>query len=119
VSRCTSGWVPQRVTTATKQDPAAVEPYVVIPLSLVPHYEGQFEMSTIDQRGRLAEEPFSFRTTKDGVVFISWRGTVVTTLRGKRATTFLARLDGLGEEAAQLAMAKATGHFKHGNEHRR
>jgi hypothetical protein len=75
-------------------------------------------MSTIDQRGRLAEEPFSFRTPKDGVVFISWRGTVVTTLRGKGATTFLARLGGVGKEAAQLAMAKATIHFKHGNEHR-
>ena len=75
-------------------------------------------MTKIDQRDRLAEEPFSFRTTRDGVVFISWRGTVVTTLKGKQATTFLARIDGADVQAAQLAMARATGHFKHGNERR-
>ncbi|MBA2597330.1 MAG: hypothetical protein H0T18_05025, partial [Chloroflexia bacterium] len=40
----------------------------------------------------------------------------VTTLAGKDAVRFLARVDGAGAEQAQLAMAKATGNFKRGNE---
>ena len=75
-------------------------------------------MANIDQRGKLNEERFAFRATKDGVVFISWLGTVVTTLRGKQAATFLVKIAGADEQAAQLAMARATGHFKHGNERR-
>ena len=71
-----------------------------------------------DRRGRLAAEPFAYRATKGGVVFISWHGKTVTTLKGKAAETFLAKVSGLSEEAAQLLMAKATGHFKHGTERR-
>jgi hypothetical protein len=70
----------------------------------------------IDQRGKLAEEPFSYRRTKAGDVFISWNGESVTTLKGKAAATFLAKIADLDDEKAQLLMAKATGHFKHGNE---
>ena len=73
-------------------------------------------MSQIDRRGKLAEEPFSFRQTKAGDVFISWNGKTVTTLKGKAALAFLAKIAGLDDEKAQLLMAKATGHFKHGNE---
>ena len=73
-------------------------------------------MGQIDQRGKLAEEPFSFRQTKAGDVFISWNGKTVTTLKGKAATTFLTKIANLDYENAQLLMAKATGHFKHGNE---
>jgi hypothetical protein len=70
----------------------------------------------IDQRGRLAEEPFAYRATKGGVVFISWHGKTVTTLSGKSATTFLGKIARLDTAGAQLLMAKATGHFKHGTE---
>jgi hypothetical protein len=73
-------------------------------------------MSEIDKRDRLAEEVFSYRATKEGAVFIAWQGRVVTTLRGKPAERFLARIGGLDGRDAQLVMAKATGHFKHGNE---
>ena len=73
-------------------------------------------MAQIDKRGRLDDEPFDFRATKSGVVFISWHGKTVTTLKGKHAETFLARIVGLDASAAQLLMAKATGHFKHGTE---
>jgi hypothetical protein len=61
---------------------------------------------------------FSYRAHKDGTVRIAYRGKVVTTLAGKEAARFLARVDGADEEQAQLAMAKATGNFKRGNERR-
>lgn len=73
-------------------------------------------MGQIDQRGRLAVEPFSYSRTKAGDVFISWNGKSVTTLKGKAAATFLAKVADLDDPDAQLLMAKATGHFKHGNE---
>jgi len=59
---------------------------------------------------------FSFRAHKDGTVRIAYRGKVVTILAGKAAVRFLARVDGADAEQAQLAMAKATGNFKRGNE---
>jgi hypothetical protein len=70
----------------------------------------------IDHRAKLTEEPFSFRRTKAGDIFISWNGKTVTTLKGKTAATFLAKIDGVNNQDAQLLMAKATGHFKHGTE---
>jgi len=73
-------------------------------------------MGGIDRRGRLEEEVFSYRAGKDGVVSISWHGRAVTTLRGRAAARFLARVAGLGPREAQLEMAKATGNFKRGNE---
>jgi hypothetical protein len=73
-------------------------------------------MSEIDRRNRFAEELFAYRAINDGSVFISCQGKTVTTLRGKAAERFLAKIDGLDARAAQLAMAKAIGHFKHGNE---
>jgi hypothetical protein len=59
---------------------------------------------------------FDYRTTKDGKVFISHEGREVTTLRGGDASRFLDRVRDVGDDEAQLAMAKATGNFKRGNE---
>ncbi len=70
-------------------------------------------MSTSDP---LSEERFTFRHTKQGVVQISFEGRVVTTLAGKTALRFLNRVESCSPRDQQLAMAKATGHFKHGNE---
>ena len=53
---------------------------------------------------------------KDGAVFVAYRGRTVTTLRGGDAERFLARVAGADEREAQLAMAKATGNFRRGNE---
>lgn len=64
----------------------------------------------------LAHEPFSFRETKSGLVQISFQGRVVTTLAGKEAVRFLSRVAQADAQEQQLAMAKATGHFKHGTE---
>jgi hypothetical protein len=61
---------------------------------------------------------FCYQATKDGRVRIAWQGRVVTTLAGRQAGAFLARVQSAGEEEAQLAMARATGNFKRGNEPR-
>lgn len=69
-----------------------------------------------DARGKLDEQPFSFRAAKDGRVMIAYHGKQVTVLSGKDAERFLSRIDGADAMQAQLIMAKVTGHFKHGNE---
>lgn len=63
-----------------------------------------------------SERPYAFRTNAAGDVTIHWRGRLAATLRGRAAARFLARVEGADEVTAQLAMAKATGPFKHGNE---
>ncbi|MBI1259602.1 MAG: hypothetical protein GC204_19205 [Chloroflexi bacterium] len=73
-------------------------------------------MGEIDKRGVLDEDIFSYRALKNGNVLIYWHEKHVTTLAGKSAEKFLARIEGLDGKAAQLVMAKATGNFKHGNE---
>lgn len=70
-------------------------------------------MSTVDP---LADEPYSFRATRDGRIRIACRGKVVTTLAGAAARIFVARVEGTDAPGAQQLMARATGHFKHGNE---
>lgn len=64
----------------------------------------------------LSEEPFSYRATKNGLVQISYNGKIVTTLSGRNSSRFLARVSSADAQSAQLVMAKATGHFKHGSE---
>ena len=60
-----------------------------------------------------ADRPFDYRATKSGMVTISYKGRIVTTLRGREASRFLVKLESETSEDAQLVMAKATGHFKH------
>ena len=64
----------------------------------------------------LSSEPFSYVETKNSLVQISFRGKVVTTLAGTEASRFLNKADSPDARSAQLAMAKATGHFKPVNE---
>ena len=59
---------------------------------------------------------FSYKITKDRKVFIYWHGKHVTTLSGRKAESFIADIAHTDDKEAQLIMAKATGHFKHGNE---
>ena len=73
-------------------------------------------MSGMDKRGKLAEQPFTYRTTKDGKVFIHWQGKLITTLKDKAAKKFLKSMADADPAQAQLLMARVTGHFKHGNE---
>ena len=64
----------------------------------------------------LEDAPFSYQATKSGLVQISYKGKVVTRLKGKAAQQFLERADYADSQQQQMVMAKATGHFKHGNE---
>jgi len=73
-------------------------------------------MSNADRRNRIEDDVFSYRATKNGMVLISWQGKQVTMLNGKQAERFLAQIAGLNDHSAQLAMAKATGNFKRGNQ---
>jgi hypothetical protein len=66
--------------------------------------------------GKLGDEPFSYRVSGEGKVFISWQGRQVMILKDKEARRFLDRVAGLDGEQIQLAMAKITGNFKRGNE---
>ena len=71
---------------------------------------------SVDQRGKLEETPFSYRISKDGTVFLEFRGRVVKTLRDRAAQAFLERVEVLEPFEVQLVLAKLTGNFKRGNE---
>lgn len=65
-----------------------------------------------------ADLGFTYRAQKDGTVRIARNGRVVTTLAGKAAGRFLARVAIADDAEAQLVMAKMTGNYKRGNERR-
>jgi hypothetical protein len=73
-------------------------------------------MNGIDKRGKLEEQPFTFRSTKDGKVFIHWHGRQIMILKGKTAEKFIISVKQADSQQAQLLMARVTGHFKHGTE---
>jgi len=59
---------------------------------------------------------FTHRATADGAVHISRNGREVTVLRGKAASSFLAKAEGATETAVQQLCARVTGNYKRGNE---
>ena len=61
-------------------------------------------------------DDFSYRTTADGRVLISWRGRQVVVLAGDKAKWFLQRVEGATPAKLQVLMARATGDFKRGTE---
>jgi hypothetical protein len=62
-------------------------------------------------------DQFSFTEIKNDRVTIYYRERPVTTLKGKLAIQFLARIDRADTIEQQRIMAKVTGNFKRGNEH--
>lgn len=70
----------------------------------------------IDKRGRLLEEPFSYKATKDNKVLLYYENKMIKVLSQQKAISFLERARGADAQELQLLMAKVTGHFKHGNE---
>lgn len=74
------------------------------------------DQQRVDKRGKLEAEIFDYQITKDQRVLLFWHGKQIKILARKEAEKFIARIDGLDGVEAQLVMAKATGHFKHGNE---
>jgi hypothetical protein len=67
----------------------------------------------IDQRGKLAEEPFDVQITRDKVL-VRFRGRLVRTLTALDADAVRAVID--DPEQLQLVVARKTGNFKRGNE---
>ena len=70
----------------------------------------------IDKRDKLQEEPFSYRASKAGKVFLSWEGKRVKAIKEREAEEFLAVIEELDNFGAQLLMATMTENFKRGNE---
>ena len=67
-----------------------------------------------DERGKLESDPFEARVTASGTVLISRGGRQVTIVRGAAASKLAAALGSArDEQAVQLLLAKATGHYKH------
>ena len=67
----------------------------------------------------MGNERFSYRITKNGKLFVWWhgsRGKREIVLKGTRADRLIAELPGMDREQEQLALARATGNFKRGNE---
>ena len=69
----------------------------------------------------MGKEQFSYRITKNGKVFVYWHGTPgrrEIVLKGARAERLIRDLPTMSPEERQLALARATGNFKRGNERR-
>ncbi|OFE17022.1 hypothetical protein BA895_17710 [Humibacillus sp. DSM 29435] len=67
----------------------------------------------------LADDPYDWSETKSGGIRILRGGRVVCVIGGTAAGRLAARLaaaDGADDPRAQLALAKASGHYKHGTE---
>jgi hypothetical protein len=74
-------------------------------------------LGNIDKRKRLEEEVFTYRVTKDNMVFIDFHGKQVKTLKGKEAEKIIKRIEQAPtHHEVQLILAKVTGNFKRGNE---
>lgn len=73
-------------------------------------------MSEVDKRGKLEAQPFDFQITKDERVLIYWDNRIIMTVKGQAAAKLIAKIDGADDATIQMALAKITGHFKHGNE---
>lgn len=69
-----------------------------------------------DARNRFDEDVFEYKVTKDGKVLIWADGRVVTTVVGKNAAKLITRLEAADRREVQHLLARATGHYKHGNE---
>jgi len=66
--------------------------------------------------GCLSNDVFTFKKGKNSIVFIYWQGRLVKTVKGRKAESFLDRINGLSTENTQLESARITGNFKRGNE---
>ncbi|MDQ3341245.1 MAG: hypothetical protein M4D80_39325 [Myxococcota bacterium] len=69
----------------------------------------------VDRRGKLEDEPFTVKATRDKVL-VEFRGRLVRTLVGRDADEVRRAIDAGDEAALQLLVARKTGNFKRGNE---
>jgi hypothetical protein len=66
-----------------------------------------------------AQEQFGYQIVKSGSVLVFFKGRHVVTVAGADADKLRSRIDAADDAGVQLALAKATRNFKHGNEGRR
>jgi hypothetical protein len=67
----------------------------------------------------MSGEQFSYNITRNGKLFVCWhgeRGKREIVLAGARAERLINALPAMTSEQQQLALARATGNFKRGNE---
>ena len=67
----------------------------------------------------MGKEPFSYRITKNGKLFVHWHGKNgkrEIVIKGARAEKLISELPTMNQNQQQLAFARATGNFKRGNE---
>jgi hypothetical protein len=65
-----------------------------------------------DQHSTLLAEPFSWKASQAGLVFLEHLGQPVKILRGLQARRFLGRIDRMACADAQALIARLTGHLK-------
>lgn len=78
--------------------------------------KGDGERAKAPGLSRLEREPYSFSADRDGRVTVFRRGRAVRSLGAAASEKFLRRAQGAAPDALQLLMARATGHYRHGNE---
>ena len=67
----------------------------------------------------MGKQQFSYRITKNGKLLVNWHGEQgkrEIVLKGPRAKRLTSELPTMDPEQQQLALARATGNFKRGNE---
>ena len=75
------------------------------------------EISNIDKRNQLQENPFAYKITKDNKVIIYRNNKQIKIIPEKQAVDFIKLVNQDADEVAiQLTLAKLTGNYKHGNE---
>lgn len=66
---------------------------------------------------RLDETQFTHRVTKEGKLFIAWYGREVRSYKSVEAVRWIRELErAASPRDVQRVLARATGHFKRGNE---
>ena len=73
-------------------------------------------MNKTDSRNKLRENPFDYKIMKSQKTLIYYKNKQIMTLSEKDTKRLLGRIANKSEFEIQLALAKITGNFKHGNE---
>jgi len=70
----------------------------------------------MDKRDKLKSDPFTYKSVKDGKVIVYRGNKQIKIISGRKADAFIYMTRSADEFEIQLALAKLTGHYKHGNE---
>lgn len=73
-------------------------------------------MSKTDKRNKLKDNPFDYKIMKSQKTLIYYKNRQIMMLSEKDTKKLLQRINNKSEFEIQLALAKVTGNFKHGNE---